>query len=129
MTQHVPCMPSGSVSSRQTEPGLATTMIVSSLPKQAVFCSINSVRRHCSGRYWKHEFDNYANVGYADFIPMIRALLPRGDEWFLKVLPPASRTSWGNPFRKACKGAGDIGEGISDPGATEGEWHPQGSRC
>lgn len=97
---------------------MATTMIVSSLPEQTVFCSIDSVRRHCWGRYRKHEFDNYVYVGYDDIVPMVRASCPKGVERFLI-----------NPHRKAHKGADDIGKGISDARATEDEWRPQGSRC
>jgi len=108
---------------------MATTMIVSSLPEQAVFCSINSVRRHCWARYRKHKFDNYVYVGCDNIMPMARTTWPKGDEWFVMSLPPASRISWENPLQKADKGRDDRGKGISDVRATEGKWHPQGSRC
>jgi hypothetical protein len=108
---------------------MTTTTVVSSPAKQAVFCSIVSVRRHCEGRYTKHEFDNRVRVDREDNIPPNRASWPKsGERWFLMSKSAASRIAGETPFLKPGNHEDHIDGGISEARPTETEYFAEGPR-
>ncbi len=96
-----------------------TAAIAFSLAKQTVFCSMDSVRRHCGERYRKHKFDNHLNVHRGDIRLPIRASWPKGDKRSVMSTLSTSRVACGNPSQKAAEHVGHIGREIPGIPAPE----------